>query len=148
MSRSSRPKVSINAPKRVNIDENTRFHIDYDWWEESNLNLETHLATRLGQEISLSEDGTKVDMIDPHTGEVRQLSGFEFAVQSYFSELPADYVQKASLVDAAFCVLLANGNRPMQASEIAAQIKRSSDVVYKTLGGTKVFQGIRIYQNN
>ena len=146
MSRSSRPKVSINAPKRSNVDARTRFYIDYSWWEESSLNLETHLATRLGHPISLDEDGIQVDLIDPYTGEVRQLSGFEFAVQSYFQELPADFVTKASLVDAAFCVLLANGNRPMAATEIAEKIQRSSDVVYKTLGGDKVYQGIRVHQ--
>lgn len=147
MSRSSRPKVSINAPKRSKVDASTRFYIDYSWWEESSLNLETHLATRLGHPISLDEDGVKVDLIDPHTAEVRQLSGFEFAVQSYFQELPSDFIQKASLVDAAFCVLLANGNRPMSAAEISEQIERSSDVVYKTLGGDKVYQGIRVYQD-
>jgi predicted transcriptional regulator len=49
----------------------------------------------------------------------------------------------ASLVDAAFCVLLANANQPMTAKEIAERIDRQPDVVVRTLGGPKIYQGIR-----
>lgn len=142
-----RPNVTIKLPKKTKVGPNTRFYIDYSWWEESNLNLETYLSSRLGHDISLTDDGTQVDLIDAQTGEVRQLSGFEFAVQTYFSQQPADFAQRASLVDGAFSVLLANGNRPLTATEIAEQIRHSVDKVYKTLGSGKVFQGIRVYRD-
>ena len=49
----------------------------------------------------------------------------------------------ASLVDAAFCILLANANQPMTAIEIAEGIGRQPDIVVRTLGGPKIYQGIR-----
>ena len=47
------------------------------------------------------------------TGEVRRVDGFQYLVQAYFRQLPDDFVRNASLVDAAFCVLLSNANQPM-----------------------------------
>ncbi|MCO5186253.1 MAG: hypothetical protein M9965_20220, partial [Anaerolineae bacterium] len=83
--------------------------------------------------------------IDPHTGEVRQVSQFEFALQRYFQQLPDNYLQRASLVDAVFSVLLANGNRPMSAIEIADAVKRLPDVIFQTFGRGQVYRGIRPY---
>jgi hypothetical protein len=125
------------------VDEKTRFYIDYEWWESSGLSLESYLNTRLDESVSLENEGVAIDLIDPQTGEVRQLSSFEYAVQNYFRQLPGDFARRASLVDAVFCVLLANGNRPMAASEIADHVQRPADVIAKTLGGTTIYQGIR-----
>jgi hypothetical protein len=140
----ARPKVSFNKlPTRKKIGPNTRFHIDYDWWEKSNLSLESYLSSRVDTEISFEQSTEMIDTIDPHTGEVRQVSQFEFALQTYFQQLPDDYLQKATLVDAVFSVLLANGNRPMSATEIAAAVKRPPTTIYQTFGSGKVYRGIR-----
>jgi hypothetical protein len=119
--------------------------IDFDWWERSNLDLKTYLLTRLslGDEASFEQVADKVDLVDPRTGEVRRVNGFQYLVQSLIRQMPDDFITNASLVDAAFCVLLANANRPMKARDIAGRIGRSPDVVIRTLGGTKVYQGIR-----
>lgn len=143
MSRNPRPKIKATILNRVTPE--TRFYIDYSWWDQSNLDLKTYLLTRL----SISEDyltGAEVDvvdLVDPHTGEVRRVDGFQYLVQSYFHQVPNDFITNASLVDAAFCVLLANANQPMSAEEIATEIERPVDTVLRTLGGTKVYQGIR-----
>lgn len=143
MSRNPRPQVKATALNRVTPE--TKFYIDYSWWDESNLDLKTYLLTRL----SISEDyltGSEVDMVDlvdPGTGEVRRVDGFQYVVQSYFHQMSSDFIINASLVDAVFCVLLANANQPMSAEEIAVAIQRPVDTVVRTLGGTKVYQGIR-----
>jgi hypothetical protein len=119
--------------------------IDFDWWEQSNLDLKTYLLSRfsLGDETALEAEFDHVDLVDPHTGEVYQVDGFQYLIQAYFHRLPEDFITHASLVDATFCVLLANANQPMSAREISERIDRPADVIVRTLGGAKIYQGIR-----
>ena len=143
MSTDPRPKINPSSIKRVTAD--TKFYIDYSWWEESDLDLKTFLQTRLniGEDIIPSSDIEEVDLVDPQTGEVRRVDGFQYLIQSYFNQMPADFATRTSLVDAAFCVLLANANQPMTAREIAERVRRSSDVIVRTFSGPRVYQGIR-----
>ncbi|MCA9995524.1 MAG: hypothetical protein KDE56_07250 [Anaerolineales bacterium] len=143
MSTDPRPKINPASIKRVTAD--TKFYIDYSWWEESDLDLKTFLQTRLniGEDIIPSSDIEEVDLVDPQTGEVRQVDGFQYLIQSYFNQMPPDFATRTSLVDAAFCVLLANANQPMTAREIAKRVQRSPTVILRTLGGPRVYQGIR-----
>ncbi|MFQ5399420.1 MAG: hypothetical protein ACE5E7_07455 [Anaerolineae bacterium] len=143
MSTTPRPKIGSLSLKRATPD--TRFYVDYSWWEQSNLDLKTYLYTRLaiGDDVNLETDFEKVDLVDPKTGEVRQLDGFQYVLQAYFSQLPGDFTTRTSLVDAVFCVLLANANQPMSAREIAERIHRPTEVVLRTLGGPRIYQGIR-----
>jgi hypothetical protein len=126
--------------------EASRFHIDFDWWERSGLDVKTYLYSRL--EIPAgptSEDmrHDEVDLVDPDTGEVRRVDGFQYLMQTYLNQLPDNFLTRTSLVDGIFFVLLANANRPMTAAEIAAKVQRSPDVILRTLSGTQVYQGIR-----
>lgn len=138
-----RPKISVAQLKRPTLD--TKFHIDFGWWEESDLDLRTFLFSRLeiGDESSLDLGVEFVDLVDPETAEVRQVDGFQFALQTYFSQLPADFASQSSLVDAVFYVLLANANRPMTARELAERVERDPDLVLRTLSGTRIYQGIK-----
>lgn len=97
----------------------------------------------MGDDVSLEAEFERVDLVDPNTGEVHQVDGFQYLIQAYFHRLPQDFVTQASLVDAAFCVILANANQPMSAKEIAGRVGRSVEVVIRTLGGTNIYQGIR-----
>ena len=143
MSDNPRPVLKTLPLRRTT--ENTRFYVDYDWWEKSNLDLKTYLFTRLNldDEAVLGSEVDIVDLVDPQTGEVHQVDGFQYVVQTYFSQLPEDFATRTSLVDAVFCVLLANANQPMTALEIAERVHRPVDVVLKTIGGPRTYQGIR-----
>ena len=143
MAKSPRPQLKPSMLKRATAD--TRFYIDYDWWDKSDLDLKTYLLTRLdiGEDINLELETDEVDLIDAETGEVTRVDGFQYVVQAYFSQLPDDFVTRTSLVDAVFCVLLANANKPMTAAEIAQRVKRSSSTILKTMGGPKIYQGVR-----
>jgi methyltransferase-like protein len=129
--------------KRATPD--TRFYIDYDWWDRSDLDLKTYLLTRLdiGEDINLESNMDEVDLVDAATGEVTRVDGFQYVIQAYFNQLPDDFVTRTSLVDAVFCVLLANANKPMTALEIAQKVKRPPETILKTMGGPKVYQGVR-----
>ncbi len=143
MAKSPRPQLKPSMLKRATAD--TRFYIDYDWWDKSDLDLKTYLLTRLdiGEDINLELETDEVDLVDAETGEVARVDGFQYVVQAYFSQLPDDFVTRTSLVDAVFCVLLANANKPMTAAEIAQRVKRSSSTILKTMGGPKIYQGVR-----
>jgi len=138
-----RPKVSPSQVKRPTAD--TRFHIDFDWWERSELDLKTYLFSRLdlGDETSLDMGVEQVDLVDDATGEVRTVDGFQYALQTYFSQLPEEFVRHTTLVDAVFYVLLANANRPMNAGELSEWVGREPAVILKTLSGHRIYQGIR-----
>ena len=138
-----RPKIKAAHLKRPTLD--TKFHIDFGWWERSDLDLKTYLFSRLGigDESSLELGVEFVDLVDPITAEVRQVDGFQYALQTYFSQLPDDFVKQSSLVDAVFYVLLANANKPMSTQELADQVERDPDIVLKTISGARIYQGIR-----
>ena len=138
-----RPKISAAQLKRPTLD--TKFHIDFGWWEQSDLDLKTYLFSRLeiGDESALEQGVEHVDLVDPDTGEVRQVDSFQYAMQTYFSQMPDDFVRHSSLVDAVFYLLLANANKPMSALEIASRVDRDAEVVLKTLSGSRIYQGIR-----
>ncbi len=140
----SRPKVKLALAPQVN--EETFFHIDYSWWEKSTLDLKAYLVARLQalgiSEINLNMDMDEVDLVDLETGEVSRVDGFQYMVQTYFQQLPDDFAQRSSLVDAVFCVLLANANQPMRVQDISQAIGRDPDVVLKTLNGPRIYQGI------
>ena len=143
MSSNPRPQFKSSSLKRVNPD--TRFYVDYEWWKESNIDLKTYLFTRLGigQDAELDSEIDEIDMVDPATGEVRRVDGFQYMIQSYFAELPEDFFTQTLFVDAVFCVLLANANQPLSAQEIAERVNKPVDMVIRTLGGPKIYQGIR-----
>ena len=136
MSSNPRPKIKLSKIKRATPD--TLFYIDFDWWEESNLDMKTYLMTRLSldEDASLDSEFDQVDLIDPDTGEVHQVDGFQYIIQAYFHQLPDDFLTSASLVDAAFCVLLANANKPTASANLngfglghAFRIQRSESAI-------------------
>lgn len=144
MSTIPRPKLSPSLLKRPTAS--TKFHIDYDWWDQSNLDLKTYLSASLPVNEDTEAFDTEadlVDVIDMKTGEVRQVDSFQYLVQSYFHQLPEDFTNRMSLVDAVFCVLLANGNIPMSAQNIAERVGRPVQTILRTFGGSTVYQGIR-----
>lgn len=143
MSTNPRPQIKGLSLKRVTAD--TPFTIDYEWWQKSELDLKTYLFSRLSLDAEVEMDTTseQVDLVDPETGEVVTVDGFEFMVQSYFSQLPDDFAERMSLVDAVFCILLANANQPLTARELADRVKRPVDTILRTVGGPKIYLGIR-----
>ena len=143
MSDFPRPQIKPRILNRPTAD--TKFYVDFDWWKESEMDLKTYLYQRLpiGDLTSLETDLGEVDLVDPETGEVRRVDGFEYSLQTFFSKLPDDFISRTSVVDAVFCVLLANGNRPMTIRELAKEVDRSPNVLLKTLAGSQIYQGIR-----
>jgi hypothetical protein len=124
----------------------TKFHIDYSWWERGEDDLRPYLLTHLPAErrdAILASDGTNVmDYIDPETAEVRQLDELQLALQEAAQQ--PDFINpQTSLIDSVFRVFIANGNRPRTPRELATDTGRNADIILKTLGGMRVYKGLR-----
>ena len=142
---SSYPRPTIKTAHLRRVTPETRFYIDYGWWDEGHLDLRTYLLARLalGAEGSSELPAERVDLVDAKTGEVRQVDAFQYLVQNYFSRHGNDLATQGSVVDAVFSVLLANGNQPMTIRELAERVQRPSELLVKTFGGSQIYHGIR-----
>jgi len=131
----------------VKPTQNTPFRIDYNWWRENDNNWKVFLQNYLCPEHQSAFEGfdenLQIDWIDPRTGEVKQIDGILNTLINHCSKQPDFISEHNTIVDAAFKVLLTNGNRPMTAIEIGQRINRSPDIILRTLAGPKIYRGIR-----
>lgn len=139
-----------NAPVKPGIllkpTLDTKFHIDYSWWNKSNEDLRMYLLSHLLPEqrerLSHNDEARIVDYVDPDTGEVFQLDELGLAIQ-IAAEDPNFINEQTSLVDSIFRVFLANGNLPLTPDELAERTGRSAQTILKTLSGKQIYKGIR-----
>jgi hypothetical protein len=124
----------------------TKFHIDYTWWDRSPEDLRVYLLSHLLPEqrdaLIEAESDQTVDYIDPATGEVFQLDQLQLAIQ-IAAEDPNFINAQASLVDSVFRVFLANGNLPLNARELEERTDRSAATILRTLSTLRIYKGIR-----
>lgn len=124
----------------------TKFHIDYSWWDRSSedlrLYLLSHLLPEQRERLSQSEAGSTVDYVDPESGEVKQLDELGLAIQMAAQD-PNFINPHTSLVDSIFRVFLANGNIALSPRELAERTGRPAALILKTLSGAQIYKGIR-----
>jgi hypothetical protein len=126
----------------------TKYHIDFDWWTEQNLDFRVYLSSQLCAECReryadhrLSE---LVDWVDPATAEVKRVDALWQALKSCCSMKP-DYISDTTPLTAAiFRVFLANDNSPLTPGELAAKLKRSTpEDILRVLSKGQAYRGIR-----
>ena len=124
----------------------TKFFIDYDWWETSRDDLQIYLLTHLSEEQQQSLANRDLqdvyDYVHPETGEVFTLDALGMAIRE--SSRSADFISDhIGLIDSVFRAFLVNGNQPLNARELAAATGRNAATILKTIGGVHVYRGIR-----
>jgi hypothetical protein len=128
----------------------TAFHIDYDWWDRADRDLEVYLRSHLCAEhqelFTEVEPHEMVDHIDPDTAEVTSIERIYDVLISHCARQSAYLTQQTSLVNAVFRVFLANGNHPLTPEEIADLTGRPARMILRTLSGPRVYKGIRPVQ--
>ncbi|MGB7341735.1 MAG: hypothetical protein WBC91_22750 [Phototrophicaceae bacterium] len=143
----SKPKPS--AILKPTLD--TKFQIDYDWWERENNDLRaymlSHLAPEKREKFADNSDNQIVDYIDPETGEIFQLDELGLALQEAAKD-PEFINPQTSLVDSVFRVFLANGNTPRSPNELEEDTGRDARTILKTFGGIRIYRGIRPIQTS
>lgn len=127
----------------------TKFHIDYSWWERATgedlrIYLLSHVLPDHRERLSMAEEGRVVDFVDPDTAEVFQLDELQLGIQ--LAAKDPEYISpQTPLIDSIFRVFLKNNNVPLTPKEIADQIERSPTTILKTIGGMKIYKGLRPY---
>ena len=133
--------------KWVKPTMDTKFHIDFDWWEETGRNFRVHLFSNLCNECQDRyrnyQETELVDWIDPDTAEVTQVDGLWHSLRTDCS-LKTDYINDSTpLTTAIFRVFLANGNEPLTPVELGSRVHRSPDVILRTIGGVQVYNAVK-----
>jgi hypothetical protein len=124
----------------------TRYHIDYTWWQRSDEDLRTYLLSHLPQDqrerLANTGDDVKIDFVDPVTGEVSQVNELIYALQKAALE-PGFITPHTSLVDAIFRLLIASNNRPLSSNDLSQKLNRPAGVILRMLSGNRIYKGIR-----
>lgn len=140
--------MTSTSSMRVKPTLDTKFHIEYDWWERSEQDLRVNMIAQLSAEqqefFSEYSSEEESDWIDPDTAEVLRVDALRMALQEAAND--EEFFQPpTSLVNAVFRVFLTNGNAPMSPNELAEKIGRPAMTVLRTLTGRQVYKGIRPY---
>jgi hypothetical protein len=125
----------------------TKFHIDFDWWQQRGQNLRVYLYSHLCPECrdryadSPPED---IDLVSPDTGEVRPVDILWHVIRTHCSQQP-DYISdQTPLTAAVFRVFLANDNTALTPSGLHRILGRKSpDLILRTIAGRQIYKGIR-----
>ena len=126
----------------------TKFYIDFDWWERKGRDLRIYLQSHLCSDCKViytnHRGSEEVDWIDPDTAEVTRVDALWQSLRTHCSQRPDFIGENTPLTDAVFRVFLANGNTPLSAIELHEILGRPSpETVLRTLGGRKIYKGIR-----
>ncbi|MHB9033604.1 MAG: hypothetical protein ACYC6L_11210 [Anaerolineae bacterium] len=127
---------------------NDKFHIDMQWWQESQLDFRFYvrdaLCTVHRVEFSNLDDTEQIDWVDDQTGEVTRVDGLWQALRTHCMNEP-DYIDaNTPIVGAVFRTFLANGNQPLSILELHALLdRRPPETLLRMLTGGQVYLGIR-----
>ena len=125
----------------------TRFHIDYDWWGQSDRNWRVDLFSFLCPEHQEAFSGVRddevIDWVDPETAEVQQVDGLQHILITHCAKQPRFIEDRTSLVESTFRLFLSIGNTPLTPIELSDQLGRSPSVILQTLSGRRVYKGLR-----
>lgn len=128
----------------------TLFHIDFDWWQESDANWRIFLFEFLCEShreaFKDQADTVKVDAVDPVTAEVKVVDGLLYTLTNHCAKMPDFINDSMPMIAKIFRVFLANGNKPLNSEQLAEVVNRPARTVLATLAGPQVFKGIRQYQ--
>jgi hypothetical protein len=139
-------RFSLVKPK---VD--TPFHIDFAWWKKNERDWHVYLRSLLCAEhqeaFANVEEGETIDWVDPATAEVKPVEGVQNALMTHCVKQPEFLTSQTALVEAVFRLFLTNGNIPMSSGELSARLNRPAETILRTLAGTRVYKGIRPYNN-
>jgi hypothetical protein len=127
----------------------TKFHIDFEFWDRQSRDwrvyLMSHLCPEHKEAFADYVDGELIDYVDAETAEVQQVDAVQHTLRTHCAQLPDFLTQHTSLVDAVFRVFIANGNQPLTPEELAEKIRRPGQgyTILRTLSGPRVYKGLR-----
>jgi hypothetical protein len=125
----------------------TKFHIDFDWWQQQGQNLRVYLYTHLCPECRVKyadSSPEKIDWVSPDVGEVRQVDFLWHVIRTHCSQQPDYITDQTPLTASVFRIFLANDNTPLIPAELHQALGRKSpSLILRTIGGRQIYKGIR-----
>ncbi len=141
--------TEVKRKSLVKPTATTPFHIDFDWWKKNERDWHVYLRSLLCAEhrelFAEVEEGETVDWVDPVTAEVKQVEGVQNALMTHCVRQPDFLTEQTALVEAVFRLFLTNGNIPMSSQDLGARLNRPPETILRTLGGARIYKGIRPY---
>lgn len=126
----------------------TKFHIDYQWWEESGRDFRFYLREQLCDDcrkrFTSHRETETVDWVDPDTGEITEEDALLQCLRRECASKPDFISERVPLVSAIFRLLLVSDNTPMSPRQMHDKIFwKQPETILQTIGGPQVYLGIR-----
>jgi len=126
----------------------TKFHIDFSWWEKQNRDIRVfmldHLCPECSDAVGSLSEVRMVDMVDPETAEVTRVDAIWEAIRACCSLKPGYITPDTPLLDSIFRSFLANGNKPLSVLELYERLnKRPPETILRVLTKGRVYLGIK-----
>ena len=127
---------------------NTKFHIDFSWWEKQNKDIRVFMRDLLCSEcretVGKLSEVQLVDMVDPETAEVTKVDAIWEAIRACCSLKPDYITPDTPLLDSIFRTFLANGNKPLSILDLHKRLdKRPPETILRMLTRGRVYLGIK-----
>ena len=133
--------------KYVRPTLDTKFHIDFSWWQKQDQNLRAYLRSHSCPEcleLARNSELQCFDWISPETGEVFQIDILWHIIHNHCGQDPAFLDNRIPLTSAIFRTFIISDNTPLTPIEIHEQLHRKTpDVILKTVGSRRVYKGIK-----
>ena len=128
----------------------TPFHIDFDWWQETDSNwrvfLYSFLCEKHQEDFADKSDSFKIDAVDPETAEVCPVDGLLHILMNHCAQMDDFIPNNLPLIGRIFRIFLANGNVPLSPQQLSELIDRPAKTILIIIGGHQVYKGIRPLQ--
>jgi hypothetical protein len=125
----------------------TKFHIDFDWWQQQRRNLRIHLTSLLCPECQTKYADSppeEFDWVSLDTGEIKRVDILWDVIRTHCSQQPDYLTDHMPLTTAVFRVFLANDNTPLTPNGLHQILRRKSpSLILRTIGRHQVYMGIR-----
>ena len=116
-------KISLRRITRFRPTVDTKFHINYNWWESSGRDFRLYLRDQLCDEcrerFSDHQNTENVDWVDPDTGEVHQTDALRECLRTRCANDPEYINERLPLASACFRIFLANNDTSIVTKRVA-----------------------------
>lgn len=134
--------------RALRLTPQTKFHIDFSWWERQNKDIRVFMHDLLCPEsraaVEASPPDQLVDVVDTETAEVTQLDPVWEAIRACCSQRPDYITADTPLLDSIFRTFLANGNRALSVLELHQRLdKKPPEIILRLLTKGQVYMGIK-----
>ena len=96
--------------------------------------------------IAHSIQNIQIDSIDPQTAEVKRVDGLLNTLVEHCAQQEGFISKNTTLVNMIFKIFLANGNKPLNANQLAELTEKPAATILRTFSGAQIFKGIRPLQ--